>query len=350
MAAAFALGSDKRRRNLTILGGITAFAVLLAIVAVFQRSSELAQKFEPRPFFPGLTTTVNNLGELAIVSKTGTVHVKLVNDKWTVVERNNFPADFMQLRAAGSGLADLQILEPKTARADWLEYLGLSAPPMGDAVQMTMTDKDGKVLADILIGHAQGAPDALGRNTLYVRKPNENQTWLARGYLTTKADVSDWLEKGVIVIARDRIKGATVTPVTGPAYTMVRDSKEQPDFKVLDLPKGRELAFDGSPDGVAGAISGFTFDDVAKADGFDFSKVAQHVTNTFDGLNITVKIAVKDSASWASVSAAGTNDMTKMEADKINANVNGWAFKLSPMLAQQFTSPRETLLKPPPGK
>jgi hypothetical protein len=214
---------------------------------------------------------------------------------------------------------------------------------------VTLNDGGGKVLADLLVGSRQGNPDELGRSTLYVRKPDENQSWLARGYLDIKPQVTDWLDKGILVIARDRVKGAVVTPAMGPGYTLSRDSKDQQDFKLLDLPKGRELSFEGSPDGVGGAIVGFVFDDVAKSDGIDFSKAPTHMTNTFDGLSLTVKVAMKDGAAWATVSASGSNDMTRDEAMKINARVGGWAFKLPEMKVTQFTAARETLLKPPPG-
>ena len=242
------------------------------------------------------------------------------------------------------------MLEPKTGRADWLTYLGLTPPPEGDAVRVTLTDTGGKVLADLLLGHAQGAPDELGRSTLYVKKPDENQSWLARGYLTAKPNISDWLDKGIVNIARDRVKGAVVTPITGPSYTLSRENKDQQDFKMLDLPRGRELAFEGSPDGVAGSIVGFQFDDVAKADQFDFSKAPQSVFSTFDGLSITVKVASKGTERWASVSAAGSDDKSRDEAMKLNAAVNGWAFKLPEAKVQQILATRETLLKPPAGK
>jgi hypothetical protein len=351
MAAAMALGQDKRRRNLTILGGVTAFFLLLAVVAVFQRAGELAPKFDPRPFFPGLPQTVNNLGLVTVTSKTGgTIHVRLTNDNWVLEERNNFPADQAQMRATAVAIADLQVLEPKTARADWLSFLGLTPPPEGDAVRVTLTDKGGKVLADLLVGHAQGNPDELGRSTLYVKKPDETQSWLARSYLTPKPNLSDWLDKGIVNIARDRVKGAVVTPAAGPGYTLSRDTKDAQDFKMLDLPKGRELAFEGSPDGVAGAIVGFGFDDVAKADPADYAKAPQSLFNTFDGLAITVKIATKGMDHWATVSAAGSNPMAQEEATKLNGAVNGWAFKLPESKVQQILATRETLLKPPPGK
>lgn len=350
MAMAINAPGERRRRNLTVLGGLTAVFAVLAVVSVIFQAGQLARKFEPRPFFPGLPSAVNQLGELAIVTKNAALHIKKLGEDWVIAEKNNFPASQAQLRAVAVGIADLQALEPKTARADWLRYIGLGAPPEGNATRVTLTDSSGKAIADLLVGDRQGEPDELGRTTLYVRKPDENQSWLARGYLDIKPEVTDWLDKSVLVIARDRVKGAIVTPKEGPSYTLARENKDQQDFKLLDMPRGRELSFEGSPDGVAGAIVGFLFDDVAKADQFNFDRVPQQVSQTFDGLNLTVKIATKDGKNWATVTAAGTTDMTREEAEKINARVGGWAFQIPDSKVTQFISPRETLLKPPPGK
>lgn len=339
--------ADPRKRNLAILGGLAALFAVLAGLAVFQQSRSLAPQFAQKPFFPGLTAKLNDLGEIAVASKTGTFHLKLMGDKWVIPEKDSFPADAALIRATGQGLADMLTLEPKTAREDWLPLIGLDDPAKGGAgVALKLSDKAGMALADIVLGNAQGQSDELGRTTLYVRKTGENQSYLARSYITPKPNVADWLDRAVVPIARDRVKGATMTPSTGPAYTMVRDNKDQPDFRVLDLPKGRELSFAGSPDGVAGAITGFNFDDVVKADQVDFSKAAQSVTNTFDGLTVTVKIAAKGTDHWATVSAAGTNPMTQEEAARINARATGWAFKLTEMGVTQFTATLETLLKP----
>ncbi len=347
MADAIAIRRDPKRRQVVVLLGATAAALALATAAVFQQSNSTAPQFRPHPFFPGLSDRLAQLGEIAITSKTGSFHIRLQQGKWVIVERNDFPADPGQVRSTALGLADLTVLEPKTGRADWLSYVGLIAPDKGgDAVDVKLSDNSGKPIGELLAGHGEGAADDLGRNTLYVRHPGENQSWLARGSLTLKSGVTDWLDHNVLNIARDRIKGASVTPEKGPSYNLQRDTRNQPDFKLLDMPAGRSLSFDGSPDGVAGAIASFTFDDVAKPDQFDFSKAPQSVEHTFDGLDLTVKIATRGMEHWATVTASATNPKVQDEATKINASLGGWAFKLPDDKVQQFISDRETLLKP----
>jgi uncharacterized protein DUF4340 len=347
MADAMAIRRDPKRRQVYILLGATAVALALATAAVFQQSSSTAPQFQQHPFFPGFSGRLEQLGEIAITAKTGSFHVRLQQGKWVIPERSNFPADSGQVRSTALGLADLTVLEPKTGRADWLSYVGLIAPDKGgDAVDVKLSDNGGAPIGELLAGHIQGAADDLGRNTLYVRHPDENQSWLARGSLTLKSNVTDWLDRNVLNIARDRIKGASVTPEKGPSYNLARDSKDQPDFKLLDMPAGRALSFDGSPDGVAGAIASFTFDDVAKADQFDFSKAPLSVEHTFDGLDLTVKIATRGMEHWAMVAGAASDPKVQDEASRINASLGGWAFKLSDDKVQQFVADRETLLKP----
>src|SRR5437763_1767755 len=218
MATAIALPRDPKRRQLTLLAGATFVGLALAAAAVFQQSSSSAPRFQDDPFFACLSDRPPQLGDIAITTKAGAFHVRLQQGKWVIAERNNFPADPSQLRSTALGLADLTVLEPKTGRADWLSYVGLIAPDKGgDAVAVKISDTNGKSIGDVLIGHTEGAPDTLGRNALYLRHPNENQSWLARGSLTLKSNATDWLDRNVLNIARDRIKGATVTPEKGPA-------------------------------------------------------------------------------------------------------------------------------------
>lgn len=347
MADAAVIQRDPKRRQLNILLGAAGVAIVLAVAAVFQQSLSTAPQFQARPFFPGLTDRLTQLGEIAIATKSGAFHVRLDKGKWVIPERAGFQADPSQVRSTALGLADLTILEPKTSRPDLLSYVGLVAPDKGgDATDVKLSDNTGKPMGEVLTGHTEGAADELGRNSIYVRHPGENQSYLARGSLTLKTSVTDWLDRSILSIAGDRIKGATITPAKGPAYVLSRDSKNQPDFKLLDMPTGRALSFDGSPDGVAGAIASFTFDDVAKEDQINFAKAPQSVTHTFEGLDIVVQIAPKGTEHWARITAAAVNPKVQAEADKLNASVGGWAFKLPDDKVNQLIADRETLLKP----
>jgi hypothetical protein len=339
----------RHRRVLLVLGGVTVLFAALAGLAVMQRNAEEVPKFTARPLFPGLAARLNELGEVAITTQSAAFHVRLVNGKWGVVERGNFPADFAAVRRTSIGVADIELLEPKTARPELHELLGLRAPAQGgNAVRITLTDRAGKPMADVLVGMTQGSePD--GRNRLYVRKAAENQSWLARASLSPAGNIADWIDKHPLSLERARISGATVTPPTGPAYTISRASKDEQDFRMENLPAGRELSFAGSVNPVAAGLVDFTFEDVQPAASVDFSRAATHVTRTFDGLTVTTRIARKDGADWAQLTAAGTRPETQTEAGEINARLSAWALKLPGFEADTLLAARDSLLKAPEG-
>jgi hypothetical protein len=136
----------------------------------------------------------------------------------------------------------------------------------------------------------------------------------------------------------------------------VRRSKpSDSDLTLADVPKGREISYPGAADGVAGAISGFTFDDVRPARDFDFSDdahTARLVARTFDGLIVTVQTIQQGKDYWCEVSAEGAAGKPDAErqARAIDARASGWAYKLPMYKGQQLMTALESLLKPQPGK
>ncbi|HEY6578377.1 MAG TPA: hypothetical protein VIY09_03575, partial [Rhizomicrobium sp.] len=170
-----------------------------------------------------------------------------------------------------------------------------------------------------------------------------------------KADANQWLDKQVVDVDLARVQEVDVDPAIGPSYEVRRDKPTVADLNLVDLPKGREIAYQGAADGVAGAITGFTFDDVRPARNFDFSDgahAARVVTRTFDGLTVTVHTIQQDRDYWAIVSAEGAPGrlQAQQQARTIDARAAGWAYKLPVYKGRQFMTTLESLLKPLPEK
>jgi hypothetical protein len=340
--------SDPRRRNLAILAAATLVTVLLAVAALWQEAAETSTHFKPRTFFPGLAGKLNDAARVHVESKKGTFDVALTPKGWVVKSRSNYPASLDQIRQTLVGMAALETIEPKTARADWLHYLNLDAPPKGDGVLIRVSDASGGELAAMIAGKSQDIGDPSGAIGLFVRKPDETQSWLASSPFEPKADASDWMDKTVVNVDRARIQEVDVTPANGPAFTVRREKPSDPDFMLSPIPRGREVANEAAPDGVAAAIANFAFDDIQPAKNFDFSKPARLVTKTFDGLTVTVNAVAKGSDVWATVGAEpapGNADAAK-EAIQINSRAAGWAYKVPAFKGQQIMTTLDSLLKP----
>ena len=338
---------DPQRRTLAVLGVLTILFLLLAIAALWQRSLELAPKYSPTPLFSDLDP--NAVASIRVKSRAGAFTVRRNGaNGWIVPEKGGFAADPNQATGTIRAVTSLEAIEPKTANPEWHSQLGLVAPEKnGEATELTLLDRSGKLLAALLIGKGADVVDATGRGAIYVRKPGENQSWLARGYLMAKPNVGDWLDKNLIAIGPEKIQSVDVAPPTGSAYIASRPTKDVPDFAVRPMPSGRELAFASAADAAADAIVNFAFDDAQPVANFDFSRpAASHVTHTFDGLVITTRIVDKNGEHWANVSAAAATPAAQAAATAINGRTGPWAFKLPDYKYTMFAATLESLLKP----
>jgi hypothetical protein len=345
-----AIMQDPRRRNLVWLGIAALVLIVLAVLALWRQSSEMAPNYHRHPLFPNLAHQAKNVARIHVVSKSGTLDVAFLPMKgWVITSRNDFPASFEQVNKTVIGIASLEAVQPKTARADWLHYLDLDAPPKGDGILYTLSDDKGHVLASIITGKSADVGEQ-GASGLFVRKPDATQSWLAKTVFQPKNDVTDWYEKNLLSVDRSRIQETDVRPPDGgPAYTVRRDKPKDASFKLVNLPAGRQLSYEGAAEGPAAAIVGLSFDDVKPAKDFDFSNAWHDVTHTFDGLTITVDVIQKGADYWATIYAEGAagKPAAGKESRAVDARTSGWAYKLPPFKGQQFMTKLESLLKQP---
>lgn len=342
---------DPRRKNLAIMGAIALVVVVWAVWSVVHQAAETAPRTVRERFFPDLVSQAKQISHIRIQSKNGVTDVVFKPERgWVVASHDDYPASFDAIKQTVIGLASLTTIEEKTARPDWFRYVDLSAPDKGGTgSEITISDDKGHVLAALIAGKTVDIGDASGATGLFVRRPDEDQSWLARSVFEPKNSPSDWLDKQVMSIDRSRIAEADVDPLSGPSFVVRRLKPTDADFQLVDAPKGREVSYAGAPDGVGAALVDFSFDDVKPAKSFDFSDAAHSariITKTFDGLSVAINVIQQDKVYWTTVSAEGANADAQKEARAINAHASGWAYKLPDYKGVQFTATLESMLKP----
>src|SRR5581483_81527 len=115
--------------------------------------------------------------------------------------------------------AALETRDPKTANPQWYSYIGVDAPDKGGSgVRITAYDEKGHVLADLIAGKTVDIGDPNGSQGLFVRKPGEQQSWLAQSWFTPKSDIADWMDRDVLQIDRSCIQETDVQPASGPSF------------------------------------------------------------------------------------------------------------------------------------
>jgi hypothetical protein len=353
----------RRVQSLAKLAGVTAIAVVLAVVAVWQRSSSGESDFTTVRMFPSLKAEMGNVTAIQVETKTASFNVtRNAEGRWIIPDKANYPADANTVLKTVLGLSELKLVEQRTSRTDWHEKLGVSLPKSGGTgTLVTMKNAKGEVLASVIVGSAAEGASAAGQQAVYVRHAQQPQTYVARGNFAAPTEESQWLDKAFIDLARTRVKTASVTPFKGKPYSVVRDKPSDENFRIVEaIPAGRVLRTEAEPNAIGNALMGISFDDVKPLASVDFANAATASFKTFDGLGLSIKLIEKDRDFWLTVNATHDPSVTVPEGEKpgglkpdvakeakdINATVAGWAYKVPRYKGVLLTTPMEDLLRP----
>ena len=133
---------------------------------------------------------------------------------------------------------------------------------------------------------------------------------------------------------------------------MSREKKEQTDFAVSNIPKGRELSSPVAADPIAGALGGMTFDDVHKVAAAGDAKVSHAIYHTFDGLDLDIAGRKDGTHDLIAITVHSTAKETADEAQKLTTQLQGWEYELPSYKYDSIFHSMDDLLKPvePPKK
>jgi len=336
-----------RGKSLAWLLGITVLAVVAAVV-VSRGNSPLSNPLVGTPVMPELAKRMGDLGKVVINHADQKTTIERNGKAWTVEERGGYPADLTKLRQALLGLADLTYFEPKTAVAASYPRLEVEDPGKDSkSILVTLADTKGSLLGEAIIGKHRADQLGGGEGGVYVRKPGNAQSWLARGSLDLAGNTADWLDKQLLDLPAAQMKQVVLTQPDGSKVTLTRD-KPADKLQLVAMPKDKKLKYDSILDDTAGALSCLQLDDVRPAKGFDYptSGVAKAQFVSFSGLTVDVDLADKDGKSWARFAVSGSGDAAKQAAE-LNARLSPWIYALSSDKAKTLRDKLDDLVETP---
>ena len=329
-----------RRVTLLLIAG------LLVIVLAIWLSSKRQVDHAPEagaPILSGLDKgSLNSISEVRLSKGEGTkTTLKKGSEDWTVAERD-YPADSGKVRKLLLDLAALNVVEEKTRLPDNYPALGVEDTTSDKATGTRIDVVTAAKTYSLIVGKTSGAKSG------YVRVVNAPQSFLAAPLVTVDADPRRWVDHTLIDIPQDRIKEVAVKPATGPGYTATRDKKEQVDFTVPEVPKGRELSNPAAADPIAGSLAGVSLDDVQHAPQTPPAGVSHAIFTTFDGLKVDVAGRKDGSKTLVSFTPSSTAKEAETEAKTLETRLKGWEFEIPSYKYDGMFRPLDDLLKKPP--
>ena len=328
------------RRVATLLAAglaVVGFAIWLSSTRHLERATLAGDLV-----LPGLESALNSVTEVQLTKGDGThATLKRGASDWIVGERD-YPADSGKVRKLLLDLGALNVVEEKTRLAANYPQLGVedvnSPKATGTRVEVVTPAKT----YALIMGKSSSAKSG------YVRVVNTQPSMLAAPLVAVDADPKRWLDHTLLDVPQDRIREVEVKPAEGPAYSASRDKKEQPDFALGNVPKGRELTSPGAADSIAGSLVALTLDDARKPGPRSDPKISHVIFHTFDGLELDLSGHKEGTQAVIAIAARSTAKDTEGEAQRLNAQLQGWQYEIPAYKYEAIFRPLEDLLKKPP--
>lgn len=243
-----------------------AIAALIATVAAIALNRANTPRSEDRSeastwLWPALHDHLNDVSKVIVTgadAKTMAI-LERGSNGWTLAEKGGYPVDTGKLRELLLKFGDAKLIEQKTATPEKYSTLGVE----------DVSAKGAKGLQVELDGLAHPLKLIVGianpRGGTFVRRVGEAQTWLASGTLDVEQTAAGWLKKDLIDISADRIASVAVTRPDGKGARIDKDAPGDANFKLADIPKGREAGAEYTINGLASTLAALRFDDVLAA-------------------------------------------------------------------------------------
>lgn len=328
-------------QHFVVLGVVTAVALVWAALLHASANRWSAGNVEGGPMLPEFARQVTSLGGIEITKGGKKLTLERKGDQWTLKERGGYPALADKVRALAVQLTGATLAEPKTAAKDRWSLLELEDPAGKDAKSslVRMLDAHGKPAAEIVIGKSRSNAFGAGRGGIYVRRPNETQTWLATGEPNITIDVKDWVDPAIYKADVPKLKRVTVEHANEVPIVVEKGTEPDAKFALKEVPTGLKLKQTAGVEQIALGFGSIDIEDVRKLDSTPIGeKVSVITTESADGLTVTFRLRRENdpTESWLSFTAAGESDEAKKAADAINAKAGGWEFKIPGWKADQI--------------
>ncbi len=287
-----------RSLRYAILVAVTAAVVYGAVTALNEREAATTE-VAGALVFPDLGGAINEVTQVKGLNEEGPYTLIQKDSQWLLAERGNFPANAGKVSELLVGMAQLKRLEKKTARPERYAKLGLADPGKtgSEAHRITLEDANGEVKATVILGQSKAARGEPNMSEVYLRLPDDPQTWAALSSLPNISSTVDWLDDELLKIDDKRIAEVIVTHGDGEVVKVVRTPSEGQGYTLSGVPEGRSVDSEYVVRNVATTLTNLVLDDVRPASAWPMEGEApvDFRVTTYDGLQIDIKsVKIKD--------------------------------------------------------
>lgn len=319
---------------------ITAIcAIPVAWISV--NNGKVSIESKHKKFLPVLLKQREQIATVIVQKHDQTLTLQKRDGVWGILENNNYPVIASKVDDLLFSLADLQIIEPKTARPEFHEQLAVNdvTEPQSNATLLTLQNAKGADVAKIYVGKRESVN--LGeefQEHIFIRRAGEDQTWLVQGGLPLSTDFKEWVEQPLLgIVDSDQVKRLSINIPEVSNIVISKATAEQEDFIIesaqIKAVKGQTLDLD-TVNTLPFEVAELEFNNILVSDtaNLDWNKSVVATLETFPGVQVAVNLLKQDGKVYAKVHATASPDVSEDVQNTVknyNASKQPWIFEVS---------------------
>lgn len=292
-------------KTIGILAGLTVLGMIVVALVTKEPVTNVPQG--GTPVFPQLMSVINEISEMVVKTKEHTITLVRQESGWGIKEKAGYRANVEKVKGALVGLAELRLQDPKTKNPELYDRLGLLSPDQEGSPSLMISLKTGEntPVAQVVIGNQKPAKSNPRLSDIYIRKPDDPQTWLATGNLRLDRLPEEWLDQEITALPTKRVRHVQVTHPDGEVLKLSKEKPEDMDFHLDSLPAGFKVTSPFNLNNVVGTLVQLSLEDVKPEAEVAFNPTTgvSALVETFDGLRLHVQTAKEGETVYGKFSA-----------------------------------------------
>lgn len=311
---------ERRKGQALMLALVAGVLVVVAAVTLAIETRSSRPDSATGLVAPGLEDTIGGAERITITSADASYRIERTERGWAMRDRDDYPVLAARLNQLTAGLSQLRYTRRMTSDPEKHERLGVGDPRQGGrGILVQVEDGRGALLVSLILGVEPGG-------SVYVRRPDQDQTWAARGDLPPLRDIASWMELRPLDLAAERLERVEIMPAVGRAYILARDSPEQP-WRIA-APALAPISASVVAE-TAERITQLAPLDVRTAPAIQGTPKARVRATTADGIAIDAELIESDGRTWLKLVARATTPEQEQAALALNSRIAAWAYALS---------------------
>lgn len=331
--------TQKINRRLILLASIAlGLWLLLGLSSLTSPPASGTHNRMGEPVLPGFAEIRADASKIKFTLADEAYTLQRTSAGWVMEEAGGYPIRTERLSDLASGLETLTFDERRTSDPYKHDRIGLGDPTQGgNGALIEVFGSDGSLETAIIAGRKG--------DSIYVREPGADQTYRSQGDLPPFYTQRSWLDFNIIDIGPAAIRSVRLMDAGGASLYLRREPGSDARSFVPAPPYENDTLISRlGASTTALAITRLSALDVKPAADLQTPRIARHISETFDGLEVDLNAHREPDGLWVTLRAIEAGEGAR-RAQAINTKAEGWAFRISAYDFQDFTPAVSTLVE-----